>query len=76
MARYEDLVVRKSATERPDVKASRRAWLRGLPVLRGLLPVRRSMIGGDVTAGLTLAALGIPEVIGYARIAGMPVAPK
>ena len=47
-----------------------------LPVLRGLLPVRRSMIGGDVTPGLTLAALGIPEVIGYARIAGMPVAPK
>ena len=55
------------------MKASRRAWLRGLPVLRGLLPVRRSMVGGDVTAGLTLAALGIPEVIGYARIAGMPV---
>ena len=64
MARYEDLVVRKSATERPDVKASRRAWLRGLPVLpvlRGLLPVRRSMIGGDVTAGLTLAPWAYPR---------------
>ena len=43
-------------------------------MLRGVLPVRRSMVAGDVTAGLTLAALGIPEVLGYARIAGMPVA--
>ena len=44
-----------------------------LPVLRGLLPVERSRIGPDVLAGVTLAALGIPEVLGYARIAGMPL---
>ena len=42
-------------------------------MLRGVLPVHRSMVAGDVAAGLTLAALGIPEVLGYARIAGMPV---
>ena len=30
-------------------------------------------IGPDVIAGVTLAALGIPEVMGYANIAGMPV---
>lgn len=42
-------------------------------VLSGLLPVRRDQIGADLLAGLTLAALGIPEVLGYARIAGMPV---
>src|SRR5690242_12135849 len=45
-----------------------------LPVLQGLLPVERSRVRPDVLAGLTLAALGIPEVLGYARIAGMPVA--
>jgi MFS superfamily sulfate permease-like transporter len=28
----------------------------------------------DVLAGVTLAALAVPEVLGYARIAGMPVA--
>ena len=56
------------------MEPSPRAWLRGLPVLRGLLPVRRSAVAGDIAAGLTLAALGIPEVLGYARIAGMPVA--
>ena len=40
---------------------------------RGLLPLRRSQVTGDVLAGITLAALGIPEVLGYAKIAGMPV---
>jgi high affinity sulfate transporter 1 len=42
-------------------------------VLRGLLPLPRSRIAADVLAGATLAALGIPEVLGYATIAGMPV---
>jgi high affinity sulfate transporter 1 len=41
--------------------------------MRGLLPIDRSQIPADVLAGLTLAALGIPEVLGYAKIAGMPV---
>src|ERR1700729_3944655 len=50
-----------------------RAWLKGWPVLGGLLPIRRATVSGDVVAGLTLAALGIPESLGYARIAGMPV---
>jgi sulfate permease, SulP family len=43
------------------------------PVLQGLLPLRRAGIPGDLLAGVTLAALGIPEVLGYARIAGMPL---
>src|SRR5690349_14921183 len=47
--------------------------LRALPVLRGVLPVERSRVPTDVLAGVTLAALGIPEVLGYAKIAGMPV---
>jgi sulfate permease, SulP family len=50
-----------------------RGWLRKWPVARGLLPLRRSQVTGDVLAGITLAALGIPEVLGYAKIAGMPV---
>ncbi len=43
------------------------------PVLQGLLPLRRAQLPRDLVAGVTLAALGIPEVLGYARIAGMPV---
>ena len=57
---------------RPAV-GSRLRWLRSLPVLRGVLPVGRARIWPDVLAGVTLAALGVPEVLGYARIAGMPL---
>src|SRR5262245_50370459 len=46
---------------------------RTLPLLRGLLPLDRSKLSGDVVAGVTLAALGIPEVMGYTKIAGTPV---
>ena len=46
---------------------------RGLPVLAGVRPVERSRVPADMLAGLSLAALGIPTVLGYAAIAGMPV---
>ncbi len=50
-----------------------RGWLRAQPVLQGVLPVDRSRVPIDMLAGLTLAALGVPEVLGYAKIAGMPL---
>ena len=53
--------------------ASPRGWLRALPVLQGVLPIDRARVPTDMLAGLTLAALGIPEVLGYAKIAGMPL---
>src|SRR5437773_328543 len=46
---------------------------RGWPVLQGLLPIERSRVPAEALAGLTLAALGIPAVLGYAKIAGMPL---
>ena len=49
------------------------ARLRALPVMGGLLPVRRSQVAADVLAGITLAAVSIPVSLGYAKIAGMPV---
>ena len=48
-------------------------WLRALPVLQGILPIDRSRVPTEALAGVTLAALGIPEVLGYAKIAGMPL---
>src|SRR5580698_2608308 len=48
-------------------------WLRTVPVLRGVLPVGRAQLPVDLLAGITLAALGAPEVLGYAKIAGMPL---
>lgn len=44
-----------------------------LPVLHGVLPVDRSRTWPDALAGVTLAAIGVPEVLGYAKIAGMPL---
>ena len=49
------------------------AWFRTLPVLQGVRPVRRGRVPAEVLAGLTLAALGVPEALGYAKIAGMPL---
>jgi sulfate permease, SulP family len=43
------------------------------PILQGILPVDRSMVPADILAGLTLAALAIPEVMGYTKISGTPV---
>src|SRR5215469_5678291 len=50
-------------------RGSPREW----PVLEGVLPIERSRVPAEALAGLTLAALGIPEVLGYAKIAGMPL---
>jgi SulP family sulfate permease len=44
-----------------------------LPILQGVLPLKKSRISMDIIAGITLAALAIPEVMGYTKIAGMPV---
>lgn len=46
---------------------------RQLPFLQGILPIVPSQIPIDIVAGITLAALGIPEVMGYTKIAGTPV---
>jgi SulP family sulfate permease len=43
------------------------------PVLEGILPLNRSHVPADMIAGSTLAALAIPEVMGYTKIAGTPV---
>ncbi|SBS38579.1 putative sulfate transporter/MT1781 [Marinomonas spartinae] len=40
---------------------------------QGVLPVKWAQLPQEVMAGLTLAALAIPEVMGYTQIAGVPV---
>jgi MFS superfamily sulfate permease-like transporter len=44
-----------------------------LQLLQGILPVDRARLPFEALAGLTLAALAIPEVMGYTAIAGTPV---
>ena len=58
-----------SATAGPGkTKAPRRA----LPLFEGLLPIDAARVPSDLIAGATLAALAIPETMGYANMAGMP----
>ena len=45
----------------------------GIKVLGGLLPIRPHAALRDAFAGLTLASMNIPQVLGYTRIAGTPV---
>jgi high affinity sulfate transporter 1 len=42
-------------------------------IFAGLRPVSRSGMVRDLLAGVNLASINIPQVLGYARIAGMPV---
>src|SRR5215469_9348031 len=48
-------------------------WWKSLPIMQGLLPLNKVQLGPDIIAGITLAALGIPEVMGYTRIIGTPI---
>jgi SulP family sulfate permease len=43
-----------------------------LSVLKGILPVSPAAAWRDMVAGVSLASMDIPQVLGYARIAGMP----
>jgi high affinity sulfate transporter 1 len=45
----------------------------GFPVLEGIRPITASQVPAEIIAGLTLAALAVPEVMGYTKISGTPV---
>ena len=56
------------------VEASRGArWMRFVPIAGWLPQYRRRLIVGDILAGLVVAALAIPQSLGYAGIAGVPI---
>jgi len=44
-----------------------------LPILQGMLPLKAAQIPAEIIAGITLAALAVPEVMGYTKISGTPV---
>jgi SulP family sulfate permease len=56
------------STSTVQKKPSRNSFFMG-----GILPIDPSRLSIDIVAGITLAALAIPEVMGYTKIAGMPV---
>jgi sulfate permease, SulP family len=54
-----------------SVGKSTRGWR--LPLFESIQPVNHSALIANFTAGISLAALNIPQAMGYAKIAGMPV---
>lgn len=56
------------AASRSDEDTSSRPFF-----LKGILPVLPSRIPTEIVAGLTLAAVGLPQAMGYARIIEVPV---
>jgi high affinity sulfate transporter 1 len=46
---------------------------RRFPLLLGILPIDGTQVPADIIAGITLAALAIPVVIGYTKISGTPI---
>ena len=44
-----------------------------LPLFQGILPIKPSQVPWEITAGIAFAAFAIPEVMGYTKIAGMPL---
>src|SRR5215468_10360551 len=50
---------------------SDRSWR--LPLFDSIRPLTRSAALANLAAGVSLAALNIPQAMGYAKIAGMPV---
>ncbi|HOG03570.1 MAG TPA: SulP family inorganic anion transporter, partial [Accumulibacter sp.] len=54
-------------TEVPERKSS------GFKLFQGLLPIQKAAALRDALAGFTLAAMNVPQALGYTKIAGTPV---
>lgn len=58
-----------SGAQSPVMTSIASAWTPGLVTLRHY---RRRWLGGDVMAGITVAAYLVPQVMAYATVAGLP----
>jgi sulfate permease, SulP family len=56
----------RASTDKPT-----RGWR--LSLFQSIQPLNRSALVANLAAGISLAALNIPQAMGYAKIAGMPV---
>ncbi|WP_017297183.1 SulP family inorganic anion transporter [Nodosilinea nodulosa] len=62
--------MKKSRNQRSAAAFANFQW----PLLQGILPFTPAALGSNIMAGIVLAAIGIPEVMGYTKIAGTPIA--
>ena len=57
---------------KPSIQDRSNAGQRAWPLFAGMRPLRRARALQDAVAGIELAALSIPQALGYTSIAGMP----
>src|SRR5215831_14821703 len=57
----------------PNDPSRLRRALNQFTLFQGIRPIIRPLAARDLLAGIVLAALDIPQALGYTRIAGMPV---
>jgi len=53
------------------IESAPRRWR--LRLFQGILPLKRERLAPDILAGVTLATISIPEVMGYTKIIGTPI---
>ncbi len=62
-----------STAEQSPIRLSAIEWLfRRAPALDALRTYSRATLGRDLTAGLTVAAVAVPQAMAYATLAGLP----
>lgn len=61
-----------SARPEPDLGSRLLRHIRSIRLFAGLRPANRASALRDVVAGVVLASMDIPQLLGYARIAAMP----
>ena len=64
---------RGNATSRDSQPLSATGWARWIPALAWLRAYDRTWLRGDVVAGLTAAAVVVPQAMAYGAIAGLPL---
>jgi len=57
----------------PNGSGAERTWRRWIPIAEWLPRYDRGWLRGDLVAGALVAALAVPQALGYASIAGAPV---
>ncbi len=59
--------------ERVSGEKDVRRWWREVRAFEGMRPFAWGTVGRNVVAGVTMAAMSVPQSLGYTRIAGTPV---
>src|SRR3954469_1073012 len=67
-----ELLIEANGAPEPDSPRKSHAFFRLLPAFAALRDYSWSAFRGDLIAGLTVAAVSVPQSMGYALVVGLP----